>query len=49
MIKAIDKTKANTWTPLAESLYEATRYFAQIKPAFEKSDYSYTDTNRDPY
>ncbi|MGH7207390.1 MAG: hypothetical protein ACREI2_14420, partial [Nitrospiraceae bacterium] len=42
-------TTPSTWTPLAESLYEATRYFAQIPPAYTNSDYSYTVTNRDPY
>ena len=34
MVNAIQSTPASTWTPLAESLYEATRYFAQIKPAY---------------
>ncbi len=28
MVAAIDNTTPATWTPLAESLYEATRYFA---------------------
>jgi type IV pilus assembly protein PilY1 len=49
MIIAIENTSATTWTPLAESLYEATRYFAQIAPAYANSDYSYNVTNRDPY
>ena len=49
MVNAIENTDASTWTPLAESLYEATRYFAQIKPAFNNSDYSYTVTSKDPY
>ena len=34
MVNAIQSTPASTWTPLAESLYEATRYFVQIKPAY---------------
>ncbi len=46
---AIDTTVPATWTPLAESLYEATRYFMQIAPAYTNSDYSYTDPTRDPY
>lgn len=46
---AIDTTTPSTWTPLAESLYEATRYFMQIAPAYTSSDYSYTVTTRDPY
>lgn len=49
MVNAIENTDAATWTPLAESLYEATRYFAQIKPAFTNSDYSYTTDGKDPY
>ena len=49
MVNAIENTDAGTWTPLAESLYEATRYFAQIKPAFNNSDYSYGVTSKDPY
>lgn len=49
MITAIESTTPSTWTPLAESLYEATRYFAQVQPAYTSSDYSYNVTNRDPY
>lgn len=49
MVNAIENTNATTWTPLAESLYEATRYFAQVVPAFAASDYSYNVTNKDPY
>lgn len=49
IVNAIECTSSSTWTPLAESLYEATRYFAQIAPAYTSSDYSYTTTSRDPY
>ena len=50
MVNAIENTNATTWTPLAESLYEATRYFAQVAPAFlPGTDYSYTVTSKDPY
>ncbi len=49
MITAIESTTPATWTPLGESLYEATRYYAQIAPAYTNSDYSYSVTNRDPY
>ncbi len=49
MVNAIQNTDATTYTPLAESLYEATRYFAQVVPAFAPSDYSYTVESRDPY
>lgn len=49
MVNAIENTKASGGTPLAESLYEATRYFAQIKPAYAVSDYNYTTKDKDPY
>jgi type IV pilus assembly protein PilY1 len=49
MINGIENTDASTYTPLAESLYEATRYFAQVVPAFTNSDYSYGVTSKDPY
>lgn len=49
LVNQIENTNAATYTPLAESLYEATRYFAQIAPAFANSDYSYNVTSRDPY
>lgn len=49
MVNAIENTDAATYTPLAESLYEATRYFAQVAPAFASSDYPYNVTSRDPY
>ncbi len=49
MLTGIEATTASTYTPLAESLYEATRYFAQIPPAYTNSDYTYNVTNRDPY
>jgi len=48
-LTAIESTTPGTWTPLAESLYEAARYYAQIPPAYAGSDYSYNVTNRDPY
>ncbi|MGH7165306.1 MAG: hypothetical protein ACREIS_07265, partial [Nitrospiraceae bacterium] len=49
LITAVETTVPSTWTPLAESLYEAVRYFAQIAPAYTNTDYSYTDVTRDPY
>ncbi|WP_447978063.1 pilus assembly protein [Candidatus Nitrospira bockiana] len=48
MVNAIENTSANTWTPLAESLYEATRYFAQVSPAYGGTDYT-PNQNNDPY
>ena len=49
MIAAIDATEAATWTPLAESLYEAARYFAQVAPAYSSSDYPRSSAKDDPY
>jgi type IV pilus assembly protein PilY1 len=49
MLTGIESTTPSTWTPLSEALYEATRYYAQIPPAYTSSDYSYNVTNRDPY
>jgi len=49
MVNAIEGTTAATWTPLAESLYEATRYFAQVAPAYTNTDYSYNVTTKDPF
>ncbi|HKN87233.1 MAG TPA: hypothetical protein VJV04_10265, partial [Nitrospiraceae bacterium] len=48
MVNAIENTSAGTWTPLAESLYEATRYFAQVPPAFGGTDYT-VNAAHDPY
>ncbi|HET6371638.1 MAG TPA: PilC/PilY family type IV pilus protein, partial [Nitrospiria bacterium] len=49
MINAIENTNASTWTPLSESLYEAGRYFAQLKPYYANSDFSSNVLNKDPY
>ncbi|TAJ08269.1 MAG: hypothetical protein EPO61_09145 [Nitrospirae bacterium] len=49
MITGIESTTPSTWTPLAESLYESTRYFAQLAPAYTNSDYSYNVTTKDPF
>jgi type IV pilus assembly protein PilY1 len=49
IVNAIECTTPSTWTPLAESLYESSRYFAQIAPAYTSSDYTYTTQSRDPY
>jgi len=49
MISAIENTTPSTYTPLAESLYEAGRYFAQIAPAYTNTDYSYNVTTKDPF
>ncbi|MDE3225295.1 MAG: hypothetical protein KGN30_07795 [Nitrospirota bacterium] len=49
MVTAIENTTPSAWTPLSESLYEATRYFAQLTPAFASSDFKYNVTNSDPY
>ncbi len=49
MITGIEATTPATWTPLAESLYEATRYIAQIPPAYANSDYPDNVSTKDPY
>ena len=48
MVNGIEGMKATSWTPLAESAYEATRYFAQIPPAYESNDFK-VNVNNDPY
>ena len=49
MITGIEATTPQTWTPLAESLYEATRYIAQIDPAYVNSNFTVAGVNQDPY
>jgi type IV pilus assembly protein PilY1 len=41
MIDGIDAISAQSTTPLAESLYEAARYIAQLPPTFDTKSYSY--------
>jgi type IV pilus assembly protein PilY1 len=41
MIDGMDAIIAQTATPLAESLYEAARYVAQLPPTYDSSGYSY--------
>lgn len=48
LVNAIEGIVATSWTPLAESLYEAARYFAQINPYYESSDFN-VSVNNDPY
>ena len=45
----IDNTSASTWTPLAEALYEAGRYYAQLPPAFAGSYVVNPGGAGDPY
>ena len=51
MITSINNMVPSTWTPLAETLYEMTRYFRQDAPYYSSTDYSLGSTNivRDPY
>jgi len=39
LITQIENTDPSTWTPLAETLYEATRYFQDIDSAFNGGTY----------
>jgi|UPI000781F9A5 type IV pilus assembly protein PilY1 len=41
MLDAVEETYPSTWTPLAESLYDAARYVAQINSAYNTSAYNY--------
>jgi len=50
IVNGIDRIVPTTWTPLAESLYEAARYFAQIPPAFNTGTESFSvGLASDPY
>lgn len=50
MLTQIDNTIPSGWTPLAETLYEAIRYFAQLPPVYNQSGPDYTVTPaKDPY
>ncbi|MCP9471851.1 MAG: PilC/PilY family type IV pilus protein [Nitrospira sp.] len=41
MVDAVEESYPATWTPLAESLYEVTRYVAQINSAYYPDTYVY--------
>lgn len=41
MVDAVEEAWPATWTPLAETLYEAVRYVAQINSAFYPTQYVY--------
>lgn len=41
MLDAVEETFPSTWTPLAESLYETSRYVAQINSAYLTTSYVY--------
>jgi len=55
MITSIHNMTPSTWTPLAESLYEMTRYFSQEDPYYSNSPADYSkgaggaNIIRDPY
>jgi type IV pilus assembly protein PilY1 len=40
LVSAIENTKASTWTPLAEALYETVRYFQQVSPYYYPNDFN---------
>ncbi|MFQ5597545.1 MAG: PilC/PilY family type IV pilus protein [Nitrospiria bacterium] len=48
LVNAIEGIVATSWTPLSEALFEASRYFAQITPYYEATDYK-VGVNNDPY
>ena len=41
VVDSVEESAPLTWTPLAESLYEAARYYAQINSAFYTTSYAY--------
>lgn len=41
MLDAVQESFPSTWTPLSESLYETTRYVAQIKSTYLSGSYVY--------
>ncbi|MBH0199269.1 MAG: hypothetical protein HP497_07580 [Nitrospira sp.] len=41
MVDAVDEAYPATWTPLAESLYDAVRYVAQINSAYYPTTYTF--------
>ena len=50
MITSISNMSPDTWTPLAETLYEMVRYFRQDSPYYSNSPADYaTGLNYDPY
>lgn len=51
LVNAIEGMVATSWTPLAETVYEAARYFAQIPPTLDSgSAANFTvSVNNDPY
>lgn len=56
MVDSINNLVPSTWTPLAETLYEAVRYFRQDSTYYSSSDFTKgsgnftgTDIYRDPY
>lgn len=50
MVNAIEGMVATSWTPLAETVYEAARYFAQISPTPDLGTANFTvNVNNDPY
>lgn len=44
----INQQLGETWTPLAETLWEASNYFRQVTPEYDAADYSVNNT-WDPY
>jgi type IV pilus assembly protein PilY1 len=41
MVDSVDEAFPDTWTPLAETLYDSVRYIAQINSAYYTSSYVY--------
>jgi len=48
LIADIENKGCNTWTPLAETLYEGIRYYMQDVPYYDNSNYTVSQNN-DPF
>jgi type IV pilus assembly protein PilY1 len=48
LIKEVELIHGTTWTPLAETLYQSARYFAQIAPSGSVTNFT-VGTSTDPY
>ncbi len=48
IVNNINSQRGETWTPLTEVLWEASRYFRQVPPAYFSSDFSVSNV-WDPY
>jgi type IV pilus assembly protein PilY1 len=48
LVNAVEAIQATTWTPLAETLFQSARYFAQITPKGDPTNFT-VGLDHDPY